>query len=718
MENSGHFTSQIYGFIRDFDYGSALNVLEVSTTQSKATRNDVLFSSLKAFELIRSTKSLHSLGPFLTWSLQAFLLFIFQIQLQRFPRSRAALSLLGYCYYHIQDYELASEAYGKLMRLYPQINEYRIYYSQSLLKIGEIEEARQTEFRLQQYNYNIGEDEQRQQHRTQRELLLQACIKFEEGQFNACRGILNRCVEDDPGTMIAQATLSAKEGRYDDALELYSETFNTQGFEAELAYNIALCYYMIGEYEEAMDAIEEIISRGIEVYPEFGPNKNSEFEEKMDVSNTIQLQESFLVEAYNLKAAIEFTKNEEVKARETLKLMPQRKEEELDPVTLHNQGLMNSEMDVNGCFEKLKFLLATPPFPPETFGNLLLLYCKLGHYDLCADILAENSHLTYDYLSEELYEFLDTLIMSKASPDEALVKFDELIKKYTVELRKMSKDIEANESNDDDSTIKRIKSTYEETMKSFVPILMAQASMFWEREDYNMIEQLFRKSADLCVDVDAWRLNVAHVFFVQQKFKDAIKYYETFVKNNGSGTLLSIAPIVLANLCVSFIMTNQNENAEEIMKQVENEEDDDQEKGNQYKDANGKEQNQQSCIINLVIGTLYCEKGNFEFGISRICKSLEPLEKKLGADTWFYTKRCLLALLDYMAKQRLILKRDSFQEIISFLRDVYKHGKDMKADFGNDGMIADPSSSMRCSSTLTVSSEVLYLKKMFCKLMK
>ena len=28
------------------------------------------------------------------------------------------------------------------------------------------------------------------------------------------------------------------------------------------------------------------------------------------------------------------------------------------------------------------------------------------------------------------------------------------------------------------------------------------------------------------------------------------------------------------------------------------------------------------CIVNLVIGTLYCSKGNFEFGISRVIKSL------------------------------------------------------------------------------------------------
>ncbi len=40
------------------------------------------------------------------------------------------------------------------------------------------------------------------------------------------------------------------------------------------------------------------------------------------------------------------------------------------------------------------------------------------------------------------------------------------------------------------------------------------------------------------------------------------------------------------------------------------------------------------CIINLVIGTLYCAKGNYEFGISRIIKSLEPYERKIGVDTW------------------------------------------------------------------------------------
>ena len=50
-------------------------------------------------------------------------------------------------------------------------------------------------------------------------------------------------------------------------------------------------------------------------------------------------------------------------------------------------------------FQKLQYLLMQNPFPPETFGNLLLLYCKYEYYDLAADVLAENADLTYRYLT-------------------------------------------------------------------------------------------------------------------------------------------------------------------------------------------------------------------------------------------------------------------------------------------------------------------------------
>ena len=102
---------------------------------------------------------------------------------------------------------------------------------------------------------------------------------------------------------------------------------------------------------------------------------------------------------------------------------------------------------------------------------------------------------------------------------------------------------------------------------------------------------------------------------------------------------MDVPAIVLANLCVSYIMTSQNEEAEELMRKIEKEEE-------RLAYTEPDRQCYHLCIVNLVIGTLYCAKGNFEFGISRIIKSLEPYDKKLGPDTWYYSKRCFLALAE------------------------------------------------------------------------
>ncbi len=71
--------------------------------------------------------------------------------------------------------------------------------------------------------------------------------------------------------------------------------------------------------------------------------------------------------------------------------------------------------------------------------------------------------------------------------------------------------------------------------------------------------------------------------------------------------------------------------------------------------------------MNLVIGTLYCSKNNYEFGISRIVKSLEPYNKKLNTDTWYYAKKCFLSLIETLAKHMIILKDTSLSEILDFL---------------------------------------------------
>merc|ERR1712066_238520 len=132
--------------------------------------------------------------------------------------------------------------------------------------------------------------------------------------------------------------------------------------------------------------------------------------------------------------------------------------------------------------------------------------------------------------------------------------------------------------------------------------------------------------------------------------------------------LLSVTAIILANLCVAYVMTSANEEAEELMRLVEKEEE---------KVADPAKPVYHLCIINLVIGTLYCAKGNFEFGISRIIKSLEPYDRKIGVDTWYYAKRCFLALGETLGKNMILLKDEAFDDIIAFFDAASQVGKNI-----------------------------------------
>ena len=55
------------------------------------------------------------------------------------------------------------------------------------------------------------------------------------------------------------------------------------------------------------------------------------------------------------------------------------------------------------------------------------------------------------------------------------------------------------------------------------------------------------------------------------RFKEAISFYEPLVQGHLEN-LLEVTAIVLANLCVCYIMTSQNDQAEALMRQVERQE--------------------------------------------------------------------------------------------------------------------------------------------------
>ena len=75
------------------------------------------------------------------------------------------------------------------------------------------------------------------------------------------------------------------------------------GFRPDLAYHTAVCFYLLEDYSLAFTKLGEIIEAGIEQYPELnvGQNRNAK-----SIGNSQALRQSYLIEAFNLKAAIEY----------------------------------------------------------------------------------------------------------------------------------------------------------------------------------------------------------------------------------------------------------------------------------------------------------------------------------------------------------------------------------------------------------------------------
>jgi len=399
---------------------------------------------------------------------------IIQNQLEQFPNNRAALSILAYCQYMMQDYLGAATSYEKLVRYYPEIEKYRTYHAQSLYKAGLYQECLKVCQTIHSAEYN------------QRIEKLQAYAEYECDELASTKAHLEKCLSDDPDVLVAQGCVLFKEEKYDEARVKFQQALNFLGYVPQIAYNIALCYYKMKQYPTALKYMQEIIEKGIRDHPELSVGSNTEGMEVRSVGNSQTLKETALVEAFNLKAAIEYVLKNFQAAAEALKDMPPRSEKELDAVTLHNLALLQMETDATAGFSKMKYLLQTPPFPPETFANLLLLYCKHGYYYLAADILVENAHLTFKYLSPDLYDFLQALIEAQTSPEEAFQKFDHLASKHIEVLRKLTKPIQEAQMNRDSEATKKALKEFDEALDAYIPVLMAMAKIYWDIENYAM----------------------------------------------------------------------------------------------------------------------------------------------------------------------------------------------------------------------------------------
>ena len=642
MLNEGQYTNHIYNLIKDQEYDEAIKILN--------------------------------------------------IQLVANPRSRAALSLLGYCNYLNGIYDVAAEMYEQLTKYYPDIVEYRINLAQALFKSENYEEALQAANGIPiDYNHQKS--------------ILQFAIKYQMNDLSDAEKILNNAQEDRQETLVCRGCVLYKDNKFEDAQQMFTNA-KKLGESPDIEYNIGVCCYKLKMLSSAHTCIQNILDAANKNHPDIVlKSRQEQGVPRQSLANSPALYESCLIEAYNLKAAIDYHLGNNDDARECLNEMPPREDEELDSVTLHNLALVNIEKDPDDSFKKLNFLLKNPPCPPEALGNLLILYCKYEQYDLAHDVLSENEDLKTKYLSEEEITYITALSMMRSSKEAAYESLDKLGKIYRDLIEKQHKLMRDNKNNTDKNFFSKIVNTYENILQKYLPVITAQAKIFWDLGNYDTVESILKSNdiQEIYNENQTWKINLGHAYFIQETyFKEAINYYMDVYTN--ATDIMSIPASVIANLCVSLIMIQRNEEAQEIIKTVEEEE-------LKAVAANADGQYFHVCIVNLIVGTLYCAKGNYEFGIGRILVSFQNFHKRMNMDTWYYAKRCFLSLIENLAKQILCVPDKLFIELINFLDNADKYGKNITTQI-LDSHSAEEENAEKC----TVSSEARLLKKVLLKI--
>jgi tetratricopeptide repeat protein 30 len=128
---------------------------------------------------------------------------------------------------------------------------------------------------------------------------------------------------------------------------------------------------------------------------------------------------------------------------------------------------------------------------------------------------------------------LDATIQLQTSQEEAFRKYDDLANQHVEVLRRLTKQIQDARMSRDNEAVKKSLKEYDDALERYIPVLMSMAKIYWDMSHYAMVEKIFRQSAEFCSEHDTWKLNVAHVFFMQEnKYADAIRYYEPFVKRS------------------------------------------------------------------------------------------------------------------------------------------------------------------------------------------
>lgn len=468
--------------------------------------------------------------------------------------------------------------------------------------------------------------------------------------------------------------------------------------DADLQYNKALCLYKWSKFNEALEQVEIVLEGTSKLYQ--GTVLTDGPEGRGGSQRTCQ------IEALNLKAAILSKLGADwPDIKSCLDNLPMNDISLFDSVSLHNHALCGSLEDIHASIDKLRFLCTLPTrrgeiesneadedvvfhIPDETFVNLLMLYTCSGQNELGIKFLNDNRERLDKEVPEEILQFITIQLEHLVTMSDEAVYY---------RLDKLQNDMMHIAKNSNDDRFPEL--SVEEHNRLLLNIVTYQCSMLWEGAHYQLLERLLLRAKLTLGDSETWKKNLAHTIFMQDtRFEECVQLYESLLNSVDSDSLLRVDADVLSCLCVAYVLTGRNGDAETLIKSVEAEEldviADDQHQseivGLYLNDASLNGENKVDliedqrnashlCKINLHIGTLYCVKNNFKFGLMRMFKSLEPLRSNLDCESWFSVKRCILSLLDYHCKQMIWANDDILKLVSSFLAQCEKHGLQVEA---------------------------------------
>ena len=115
---------------------------------------------------------------------------------------------------------------------------------------------------------------------------LQVSIQYELEEITQAKSLIQQMPPDSSEAIVAEGCMFFKESKFDEARAKFQEALKLTGYQCDVAYNIALCYYRLKQLAPSLKHIADIIEKGVREHPELGVGSNSDGVEVKSVGNT------------------------------------------------------------------------------------------------------------------------------------------------------------------------------------------------------------------------------------------------------------------------------------------------------------------------------------------------------------------------------------------------------------------------------------------------